>query len=276
MKISDIFKKVVNESQAVLIRPREVDSNNNIQYDVKELFSGKKKGWTVLDGFTASAMLTVYNALEKKSQEKYDTVSLSKLLNFTWKHVGTRENPVPVGMKLIKKEYNAGFESGSNYTGTALDKENVRKANSAIVNTDDPKVYSYWRGYISGVVARKSHAGKAGVLSNPVKRRTFEALKYPKGSSERLGLNTDPITSEYMPSYKYVIVDNSGKSTPFSYRTKSEAENALRDKIKRGVLSNPAGSKRITRKEYYADGGTANSRLWRKMVSGRWQYYRKY
>lgn len=57
-----------------------------------------------------------------------------------------------------------------------------------------------------------------------VKRRTFEALKHVRGTSERMRLNLDPVTSEYMPSYKYVLCDAMGQSTCFTYRTKAEAE----------------------------------------------------
>jgi len=52
-------------------------------------------------------------------------------------------------------------------------------------------------------------------------KRTFEALKYPKGSEERKLLNISAVTSEYMTSYKYVaITDGFSKSC----KTKSDAE----------------------------------------------------
>ena len=56
-----------------------------------------------------------------------------------------------------------------------------------------------------------------------VKKRTFEALNYPKDSAQRKKLNESAVTSEYMPSYKYVLVTNLGQDTPFTYRTKKEA-----------------------------------------------------
>ena len=55
------------------------------------------------------------------------------------------------------------------------------------------------------------------------KRRTFEAAKHPKGSAARETLNKSALTSEYMPSYKYVVV-NETEATCFTYRTKGEAE----------------------------------------------------
>lgn len=55
-------------------------------------------------------------------------------------------------------------------------------------------------------------------------RRTFEAAKHPPGSSQRAALNLDWLTSEYMPSYRYGVREDNGDSTPFTYRTKAEAE----------------------------------------------------
>ena len=57
-----------------------------------------------------------------------------------------------------------------------------------------------------------------------VVRRTFEALKFSKGSPERDRLNQDWITSEYLPSYRYGVRNDDGSKTPFTYRTKAEAE----------------------------------------------------
>jgi hypothetical protein len=54
-------------------------------------------------------------------------------------------------------------------------------------------------------------------------RRTFDALKFPKGSAERDRLNLDWRTSEYMPSHRYGIVENDGAKTPFTFRKKAEA-----------------------------------------------------
>jgi hypothetical protein len=53
-----------------------------------------------------------------------------------------------------------------------------------------------------------------------VKRRTFEARKYPKGSPERIKLNENPLTSEYMTSYKYLLI---GKNFTKSFVIKKEA-----------------------------------------------------
>ena len=59
-----------------------------------------------------------------------------------------------------------------------------------------------------------------------VKRRTFEAKQWPKGSTERATLNGDPLTSEYFPSMRYIIRQDDGSRGPAigMFRTKAEAE----------------------------------------------------
>jgi hypothetical protein len=54
-----------------------------------------------------------------------------------------------------------------------------------------------------------------------IKKRTFEAKKYPVGSPERMKLNEDSVTSEYMPSHKYSL---KGDHLRVTFRTKFEAE----------------------------------------------------
>ena len=55
-------------------------------------------------------------------------------------------------------------------------------------------------------------------------RRTFEALKYEKGSEERRRLNLSWVTSEYLPSIKYGLVEDDGTPTCWTYATKRECE----------------------------------------------------
>ena len=45
--------------------------------------------------------------------------------------------------------------------------------------------------------------GKREVI---IKRRTFLAKKHPKGSELRKELNEDALTSEYMVSYRYILL----------------------------------------------------------------------
>lgn len=53
-------------------------------------------------------------------------------------------------------------------------------------------------------------------------KRTLEASKHPKGSKERIKLNEEIITSEYQPSYKYIL-EIGGKYQLKAFRTKREA-----------------------------------------------------
>jgi hypothetical protein len=56
-------------------------------------------------------------------------------------------------------------------------------------------------------------------------RRTFEALNHPKGSTQRAALNLSALTSEYMPSYRYMLLDDNGRAMEATTsRTKADAE----------------------------------------------------
>ena len=57
-----------------------------------------------------------------------------------------------------------------------------------------------------------------------VVRRTLEATKFDRDSPERNKLNMNPVTSEYMPSQRYMIVSDDGTPRPYSGRTKKEVE----------------------------------------------------
>lgn len=59
-----------------------------------------------------------------------------------------------------------------------------------------------------------------------VARRTFEAATKPAGSPERAALNGDPLTSEYMTSYRYMLREKDGSKTPYSFRSKADAVRA--------------------------------------------------
>ena len=53
----------------------------NCQYE-KVKINGKK---TVLDGTTASAILSVYKALNDEQKEKFINLEWQKMINITWK-----------------------------------------------------------------------------------------------------------------------------------------------------------------------------------------------
>ena len=84
MLISEILKN--NDGQALQIRLRK-NSPKPYQYDCKELFNGKSRGWTILDGLTFNALKAVYIALSEDNKAKFDNIPLLKLVDFAWKHV---------------------------------------------------------------------------------------------------------------------------------------------------------------------------------------------
>ena len=85
MKASEIIKN----DGLVLIRARKEDHIKGTpwNYDIKEAFTGKKKGWVYLDHFTKSAMKAVYNALSDNAKKKFDRIHIIKLIDFTWDHI---------------------------------------------------------------------------------------------------------------------------------------------------------------------------------------------
>lgn len=59
-----------------------------------------------------------------------------------------------------------------------------------------------------------------------ITKRTFEALKYPKGSQKRIELNENIITSEYQQDYRYVL--EIGDYQLIAFKTRSEAEEYIK------------------------------------------------
>ncbi len=72
-----------------LIRPKKIEHEKGTpyQYDVKEAFTGSKKGFVYLDALTKNAMRTVYDALSDEHKKKFNNIPFMKLVDFTWKMV---------------------------------------------------------------------------------------------------------------------------------------------------------------------------------------------
>lgn len=71
--------KTAAEDGAHLFRPRK---NEPGQYDCKPMFTGSHRGWTIMDSFSASAIVAVWNALNETNRAKYENlrpVSMAKL-----------------------------------------------------------------------------------------------------------------------------------------------------------------------------------------------------
>lgn len=83
MNIYEVAKQAVNESSAQKIRPTK---DRQFEYDVQpEMFSGNNRGWTLLDLFTASVIVQIYEALNETNRQKYINLPLPKFINLTWK-----------------------------------------------------------------------------------------------------------------------------------------------------------------------------------------------
>jgi len=81
--------EIIKTEGLQLIRPRKIEhiTGTPYQYDVKEAFTGSKKGFVYLDQFTKSAMASVYNAMTDDQRAKYDNIHIMRLIDFTWKCV---------------------------------------------------------------------------------------------------------------------------------------------------------------------------------------------
>ena len=53
---------------AQLFRPRK-DSPG--EYDCKPMFTGSHRGWVIMDSFSASAIVAVWNGLNETNRERY-------------------------------------------------------------------------------------------------------------------------------------------------------------------------------------------------------------
>lgn len=73
---------VVSEKSCKLLRQRK---DEPLQFDVKDSFTGKRRGWFYLDHFTASAVTQVYNAVSEENKAKLARLPLPKLLTSVWK-----------------------------------------------------------------------------------------------------------------------------------------------------------------------------------------------
>lgn len=74
MNIIDICQEVVNNKQCVKIKQRVKSGTSNQwevgEYDKAEYGEGHNRHWTLLDLFTASVLLNVYNAWIAKHPDK--------------------------------------------------------------------------------------------------------------------------------------------------------------------------------------------------------------
>ena len=74
---------VLDNKTAKLLRVKK--DSENFEYDIKDMFSGNNKKWFVLDLFSASAVISVFNAVKPELKEKMKTCSIEKLCHIAFK-----------------------------------------------------------------------------------------------------------------------------------------------------------------------------------------------
>lgn len=92
MTAIDIARKVRDEQTAVLYRERAGSSLEGItEYDCKPLNQGSKHGWTILDLFSAGAICTVYDNLQKpENRVKYESFGPAGMAHVAFKLMNKR------------------------------------------------------------------------------------------------------------------------------------------------------------------------------------------
>lgn len=80
----EVARLVASTKGAHLFRQRR-DVTDRHEYDVKEIFTGNKRGWTLLDLFSASAICSVWDALKPENQEKYARMNLPAMASTAFK-----------------------------------------------------------------------------------------------------------------------------------------------------------------------------------------------
>ena len=88
MLASETMEHVLKNGISLMrYRKKEYVKGQPIQYDVKEAFTGNKKGWVYIDAFTASAVSQIFKAINEKNQFKFNCLPIQTIIDFTWKHV---------------------------------------------------------------------------------------------------------------------------------------------------------------------------------------------
>lgn len=83
MTFVEVCRKV-NDEGMMCFRPKAKDP---LQHDVKDYGERKGKGWTLLDGMTASLCARVYDAVDEENRAKLDSLSALEFINLCWKLV---------------------------------------------------------------------------------------------------------------------------------------------------------------------------------------------
>lgn len=80
MNAIDICRKIVAEHQCHAVRHRE-----GSEYDAKPYGTGNHRGWLLIDGFSASAIVQVYDALNAENKVKFSGLDIAKMAKVAFK-----------------------------------------------------------------------------------------------------------------------------------------------------------------------------------------------
>lgn len=86
MNAIDVARKATAEG-CMVFRPTK---DRPGEYDVKPYFTGGHRGWIALDHFTASAIVTVYDALNEVNRERFGKLNLVKMASVAFKLIKPR------------------------------------------------------------------------------------------------------------------------------------------------------------------------------------------
>ena len=84
MTLYEACQEVVKNSSAVLIRPVKGEKDS---YSVKS-FEGKKRGWLLIDAWSASCYIKVYEAINEFTREKLVTHTPIKQFTIAFRVIG--------------------------------------------------------------------------------------------------------------------------------------------------------------------------------------------
>jgi hypothetical protein len=74
---------------AQLVRPRKDQPG---QYDVKPLFTGNHRGWAILDSFSASAIVAVYDRLNEINRAHFESKSLVAIADWAFRCIAKAQD----------------------------------------------------------------------------------------------------------------------------------------------------------------------------------------
>lgn len=80
MNAIEICRKIIAEHQCHVVRHR-----GGSEYDAKAWGTGNHRGWVIVDAFTASAIVQVYDALNVDNKIKFSGLTLEKMATVAFK-----------------------------------------------------------------------------------------------------------------------------------------------------------------------------------------------